>query len=183
MLTHYLSQLHTDLEHAILHRWRACPPHYYQMGVPERWLDPPEGYTGPPFGFGQEEDEAMRNTYLAQLQLEKTFAEVEQYVEGRHSGTMFGHFGFDPEQFPPAERLTDEQMQALAERLCRLWAAFNYTAVFPEKTPGRVLYPLLIRRMGEPAMLAERGHIGIEFCDYEPEECPFGAEWCDCKDF
>lgn len=41
----------------------------------------------------------------------------------------------------------------------------------------------LLARMGEPAMLANRGHIGIEFCDYDPEECPFGAEFCNCKDF
>ena len=182
-MLHYLSQLHADLEQTILHRWRARPPHYYEMGIPERWLDPPPGYAGPPFGFGHEEDEAMKNTYLAQLQLENTLAEVEAYTEETPRCTMFDHFGFEPEQFPPADKLTDEQLAELTEAILRLWAAHNFGATLPEKVPARVTYPLLIARMDEPAMLAEHGHIGIEFCHYEPEECPFGAEWCGCKRF
>ena len=26
------------------------------------------------------------------------------------------------------------------------------------------------------------GITGVEFCDYEPENCPFGDEYCTCKD-
>ncbi len=182
-MQNYLTQLYADLEATILDRWRSCPPHYFEMGLPERWLDPPAGYAGPPFGFGHEEDEEIKNSYLATLEFEKTIAEVEKFVEEKPRITMFDHFGFVPEQFPPAEKLTDGQMESLTEPICRLWAAHNFTPVFPQKTPGRVIYPILLARMGEPAMALKRGNIGIEFCGYEPSECPFGLEWCDCKDF
>lgn len=179
----YLFQLHNDLENAILHRWNVCPPHYFEMGIPDRWLNPPVGYAGPPLGFGHEEDEVIKNSYLSILEFEKTIAEVESYVEEKPKINMFDHFGFEPEQFPPAEKLSDEHLDTLTTLLCRLWAAYNFTPVFPQKTPGRVMYPLLQDRMAEPAMLVTYGHIGVEFCHYEPSECPFGSEWCDCKDF
>lgn len=179
----YLHHLHADLSAAILARWRLSPPHYFEMGIPERWLEPPAGYDGPPFGFGQEEAEAEKDSYLATLSFEKTLAEVEDYVAARPKITMFDHFGFEPEHFPPAERLTDEQIEALTEGICRLWAAYNFTPVFPQQAPARVVYPLLLARMGEPALVAKRGHIGLEFCQYEPDQCPFGTDYCDCKSF
>ncbi len=205
----YLLHLHTDLEAAILTRWRQHPPHYYEMGVPDPWLSPPAGYDGPPPGFGRGDDEATESDLesddhwlfeetedgplpgppaeslevLEKMKFDEIIKEVEQYVERPPSVTMFDHFGLAPEAFPPADRLTDEQLGALVRTIRRLWAAFNFTAVVPDAAPARVVYPLLWQRMGEPSMVATHGHIGIEFCDYEPAECPFGLEWCDCKSF
>jgi len=96
---------------------------------------------------------------------------------------MFYHFGFEPVQFPPAERLSDEELDALTQALCRLWAAYNFTPVLPDAVPGRLVYPLLLKRMEEPTFVMTRGNIGIEFCHYEPLECPWGLEYCTCKDF
>lgn len=93
---------------------------------------------------------------------------------------MFYHFGFAPEQFPPAEQLTDAELDTLATLLCRLWAAYNFTAVLPDNVPGRVAYPLLLQRMGEPTFVFTRGNLGVEFCGYEPEHCPFGQAYCSC---
>lgn len=182
-MTQYLIQLHNDLESAILDRWNDCPPHFFEMGLPERRLDPPAGYAGPPFGFGQEENEQAEDSYLAHLHLEDVFTEVETFVETRPRINMYDHFGFTPEQFPPAERLSDAELDALTEQILRLWAAFNLIPSLPEEAPARVVYPLLIARMAKPTMIAKHGIVGIEFCHYEPAGCPFGSEWCDCKDF
>jgi len=221
-MKNYLTQLHADIEAAILARWRKCPPHYYEMGMPDPWLAPPAGWDGPPFGFGHgegfvpytgeeedddstegdgwpdfvpppaasgtagdtpdvpetgEDDATGDDTFLAGIE------EMETWMESKPRLTMFYHFGLEAEQFPPAEKLTDGELDALVFAIRRLWAAFNFTAVLPDKAPARVTYPLLLRRMDEGAMVMNYGHIGVEFCNYEPSECPFGLEWCDCKEF
>lgn len=177
----YLSQLINDLQAATLNRWRICPPHYYEMGMPERWLDVPKGYNGPPFGFGRDEEE--KQGYLAQLEFEKTQAEIENYIAGEAPANMYGYFGFNPEQFPPVQKFEEEELKPLCDAICRLWAAYNYTPAFPEKTPAKILYPILLNAMHEARTQVNRGHIGIEFCHYEPKDCPFGKTACSCKDF
>ena len=195
----YLTQLHTDLEAIIVARWRECPPHYWVMGVPDPYLVLPTGLDFPSFKnleslasskpdpddmapdlpawmFGQD-DESMSPATAASLE------EAERYVEEKPAVTMFDHFGLRAEEFPPAERLTDEQLEALVTAIRRLWAAHNLTAVVSDLAPARVVYPVLLERMNKPAMLLKFGNIGIEFCHYEPAECPWGLEYCTCKDF
>ena len=213
-MRNYLTHLLADIEAAILQRWQHCPPHYYQMGVPERWLEPPTGWDGPPPGYarddeplddffsGLEDEDVLPNplppeekqapfpeealkpgaTLPPGPEFEATIEEVENYLHGKPELTMFYHFGFEPEQFPPPSALSDKEAGTLTHALCRLWAAFNFTPVFPQTAPGRVVYPLLLERMGKPAFVMDYGHTGVEFCDYEPQTCPFGV-WCDCKEF
>ncbi len=202
---HYTTQLLHDLEAAILARWNERPPHYFEIGAPwaALWLTPPEGYTGPEVGYGHDnpnayaplpdfmlDDEDKETTAIAatddavaNIEFEKTIAEMEQWRDETppERQDMFYHFGLLPEQFPPADRLTDADLDAISELLCRLWAAYNFTAVVPDNAPGRVLYPLLLERMKKPTFVMTRGVIGVEFCSYEPEQCPFGLEWCSCK--
>ncbi len=189
-MTHYLSQLHADLQSRIFTRWRHCPPHYWVMGMPDPYLILPKELEGmerpdpdsmasalPAWMFDSAEDDTMSPATAASLE------EVERYVEEVPAITMFDHFDLRPEGFPPAERLADAQLADLVTALRRLWATFNFTAVLPDGLPARLAYPVLLTRMAEPAMLMAFGHIGIEFCHYEPTECPWGPEWCDCKNF
>jgi hypothetical protein len=204
-MTRYTIQLLSDLDAATLARWRVCPPHFFEMGVPERWLDPPEGYDGPPLGYGlendappalpwlDEEEDADSATLpppesakvMADLELERDISEMEQWLHETppERQDMFYHFGFEPLQFPPADRLSDGELDALTQALCQLWAAYNFTAVLPENVPGRLAYPLLLKRMERPTFLLTRGNMGVEFCEYEPTACPWGMEYCRCKDF
>jgi hypothetical protein len=200
----YILQLLADLEAAILARWKECPPHYFEMGLPDQFLDSPAGYDGPPFGFGlkeegpttdftwQDEEGAAHQSsvqlsesekVIENLDFERSISEMEQCLEESppKRWDMYYHFGFVPEQFPPVHTLADEELDVLVESLCRFWAAYNFTPVFPERTPGRILYPLLLERMYEPTFVMTKGNRGIEFCSYELSECPFGEKWCDCK--
>jgi len=34
----------------------------------------------------------------------------------------------------------------------------------------------------EPLLYFPMGTTGIEFCNYDTSECPFGEEYCMCKD-
>lgn len=202
-MSSYILQLLSDLEAAIHARWKECPPHYFEMGMPERFLEPPTDYDGPPFGFGiktedpsadfswQEKDDSQESMlpsqseqFIENLNFEASISEMEQWLEETPPVRcdMYYHFGFEPEQFPQAGMLSDNEIENLVLSLCRLWATYNFTPVFPAHTPGRVLYPLLLQRMSEPTFVMTRGNNGIEFCEYAPEQCPFGEEWCTCKD-
>lgn len=167
----YLAQLHADLHAATLARWRRCPPHFYQAGLRDAMHQPPEGYEEQPAP-----EEMPGDT-------EAALGEAEDWLHGKPAVTMFDHFGFTPEQFPPAERLTEAQAQRLVDALVRLWVSYNFLPTLPKKAPALVFYPLMLARMARPALLMKHGVNGIEFCHYEPKECPYGEEWCDCKDF
>ncbi|HLF65540.1 MAG TPA: hypothetical protein VI603_17365 [Saprospiraceae bacterium] len=119
------------------------------------------------------------------LDFERGTAEMEQWRDEKPPARqdMYYHFGFKPEQFPSEDRMTDAELNGIVSALCRLWAAYNFTPVVPKHVSGRVLYPLLLTRMCEPTFVMTRGNIGVEFCSYEPKQCPFGEEWCDCKDW
>ena len=164
----YINQLISDINRTIRIRWRVHPPHFFQNGLYDPYLILPEGL--------DQEEPPKESTF------EEMIEESEKYVQGDTLVTMFGHFGLNKEDFPPAERLSDSQIEELTHALLRMWAAFNYTAVFPSKTPARILYPILCKQMEEPTLLMNHGHMGIEFCEYDPKTCPFG-KYCDCDSF
>ncbi len=167
----YLAQLLSDLDAATLAQWRRCPPHFYQSGMRDPMLQPPEGYIEQP------------PTPEMPGDFEASIGEMEDWMEGKPEVTMFDHFGLTPEEFPAAEKFTEEQARTLVDALVRLWIAYNFMPTVPEKAPARVFYPVMLVRMAKPAMLMKHGVTGIEFCNYYPENCPFGEEHCDCKDF
>ncbi len=169
----YVNQLLEQIEAIILKRWQHCIPHYYEAGMRGPYLEPPKGWNP---------DTPSSITKLTPtLDFQDSIQEMEHWLEGKAELSMFYHFELEEQLFPPPDRLTDEQLDQLCHALNRLWNAFNLTAVVPEEAPSRVVYPILLKRMLEPTMIMNAGHIGVEFCDYEPSQCVF-KEYCSCKD-
>ena len=169
----YVNQLLAQINQIILKRWRTCVPHYYEVGMRNEYLEPPKGWN---------EEDTPETDFDSQFISEKTTEEMETWLYGKGEFSMFYHFELGEQQFPPADRLTDEQLDKLVFALHRLWNAFNFTAVVPNSAPSRVVYPILLKRMLDSATVLQYGHSGIEFCDYVPEECVFG-QYCDCKKY
>ncbi|MCB0534835.1 MAG: hypothetical protein H6574_24225 [Lewinellaceae bacterium] len=167
----YLTHLLEDLHAITLARWRRCPPHFYQAGMRDDLHQPPEGFLEKP------QPDALPG------ETEAAIGEIENWLHSKPAITMFDHFGLEAEQFPPAEKLTEAQAHPLVDALVRLWVAHNFLPTLPNKAPARIFYPMMLARMAEPAMLLEHGMNGIEFCDFDPEGCPFGEAWCDCKEY
>ncbi len=180
----YINQLINDIEQVILRRWIACPPHFFEAGIPDPYLIEPEGiekFKAKKGSFDEAGISPESKEMMDELEFEKTIAEVEEYVKTDGPHNKFYHFGFKKEEFPQADKLSDTQLDQLTLAILRMWAAFNYTAVFPKGTPAKILYPLLCEDMKEPTLLFDHGNIGVEFCHYDPDDCPFG-EYCDCSD-
>ncbi|PSJ75852.1 hypothetical protein C7N43_16695 [Sphingobacteriales bacterium UPWRP_1] len=92
-------------------------------------------------------------------------------------------FGISADALPPVELLTDEQAGSLCDAILNLWQAFNILADYPHKVPIKLLYQALRNYWIEkPVSYTSAGHLHLEFCHYKPEECPWGLEYCTCKD-
>lgn len=93
-------------------------------------------------------------------------------------------FGLEKEQFPPSERLTPDQLELMANELEKLWNAFSFEPDFPEGLPAKRRYELMRDYLEHKCTYWPGGWVHhFEFCNYEPENCPFGYEYCKCKDF
>ncbi len=109
--------------------------------------------------------------------------EIDKIIDEEPDRPLQNIFGIDPASFPPIDKLTTEQAQLLSAKILELWAAFNIEASYPKNFPLERFYPMLVEKFRKPFMYFPMGITGIEFCHYEPEECPFGDEYCMCKEW
>ncbi len=91
-------------------------------------------------------------------------------------------FGLNKTDFPPADKLTNKQLKIMADEILKLWAAYNFEATLPDNLPPEIAYTTLVNYFDKPVVWVSEGIIGIEFCNYEPENCPFPKEYCMCND-
>jgi hypothetical protein len=93
-------------------------------------------------------------------------------------------FGIDAVVFPDAERLTDAQVEQLVDAILSLWGYYNFAADVYDDVPIHLVYKALVNKWkNKPVQYVSEGVSHLEFCDYEPERCPWGMEYCRCKDF
>jgi len=91
-------------------------------------------------------------------------------------------FGLEKKHFPPSDSLNDVQIKLMVSEILNLWQAFNFYPTLPDNLPDRLTYDILVKYLEEPVQWISEGMSGIEFCDYETDECPFPEEYCMCKD-
>ena len=93
-------------------------------------------------------------------------------------------FGLEKEQFPSSEKLTGEQLELMANEFEQLWAAYSFEPDFPDGLPAKRRYELMRDYLDHECSHWPGGWVHtFEFCDYDTLNCPFGAEFCKCKDF
>lgn len=93
-------------------------------------------------------------------------------------------FGLSKEQFPPSELLSPEQIDLMAVELNALWAAYGFEPDFPDGLPAKRRYELMRDYLDYQCQFWPGGWVcTFNFCDYEPENCTFGKEFCRCKDY
>lgn len=97
--------------------------------------------------------------------------------------SMADAFGIAAEAFPPPEQLNEEQAEQLINAILKLWEVNNIIADFLEIMPPTiVIYRVLRKKWQESKIqLLSEGYLHLEFCSYEPQECPWGIDFCYCK--
>ena len=113
---------------------------------------------------------------------EKQMEEVESFVYG-DMVPLSQIVGIATVQLPPPEKLSEVQQQTLYEDMEKLLNAFNFYPDFPENLPGHLKYQVMRARWDNEHVHMSVGQSHLEFCDYEPGNCPFPSEYCYCKNF
>ena len=111
-------------------------------------------------------------------------AEGIEYVvewENAKSKPMQEWFGIAKENFPPPDKLTDEELKRMVDEILKLWEAYHFDAALPDDLPPNVAYKVLTDYFDKPVAWVSEGTVHIEFCDYDPEHCPFPKEFCWCR--
>ncbi|WP_114749008.1 hypothetical protein [Pleomorphovibrio marinus] len=107
---------------------------------------------------------------------------VNQYVNGMPQ-KLSVIFGIDKVVLPPLEKLKSYQAACLYNEMLKLWHSYNFFPDFPKKLPPHLRYKFLRDYWESEQILVDKGEIHVEFCQYEPDLCPFPCKYCDCKDF
>lgn len=89
--------------------------------------------------------------------------------------------GLRQEWFPPSSRLNDEQVGRLLEAVVQCLDVYNFIPHFPAGLPERKRYEVLVVQLGKEVPILLHNAWQIDFCEYEPQTCPFGEAFCQCK--
>lgn len=115
---------------------------------------------------------------------EPDFSYIDQYLNGPEY-PLSQILGIEKIQLPPLERLEEVDPQ-LVEKLyygiIDMLEAFCFDPYFPDNLPVRIRYEVLRNNWEMELPVMEEGIVGIEYCNYNPENCPFGVDYCACKD-
>ena len=110
--------------------------------------------------------------------------DYQDELEASPDYPMSHWFGLTKEQFPASDRLSSEQLVLMADEFEQLWAAYSFEPDFPEGLPAKRRYELMRDHLDHECSHWPGGWVHhFEFCDYDTENCPFGQEFCKCKDF
>lgn len=93
-------------------------------------------------------------------------------------------FGLASGIFPPAERLTKDQITTLLSAIEALWRAWNVEWDCPPRLTARRRYTVMIERMEhEPVQYNHEFGASVDFCEHRADGiCPFSDRsqcWCD----
>lgn len=97
------------------------------------------------------------------------------------TGNIREIMGLNREQFPPAEYWTEEEAAQLVIALNDLLGHYHLAADYPPNLPPNLAYSTLVGALEMYAPIMPFGEWHLEFCDYNPAECPFGEAYCGCN--
>jgi hypothetical protein len=113
--------------------------------------------------------------------LENHFDEVERYVQGGHDEPLSSILGIPSGILPKPEKLNPALLKKLLNEMIALLNSWNFYPDFPEKLPDKMKYRALLDIWDDEQTYMRSGQMHIEFCDYNPDNCPFPG-YCDFCD-
>jgi hypothetical protein len=123
----------------------------------------------------EEYDEENEETIIDIFEEAILFASGENHIE------IYKLIGFIPEQFPPTLLLNLKQIRKVLKALTDLLWSYNIDTNFPPKLPDRLKYELLTEEMYKEIFVDKGGIMGLDYCEFVTETCPFGKKYCECK--
>ena len=114
---------------------------------------------------------------------EEEIEEIERWVEGEEHEHTFGYYcGLQPENFPPPEQLTIEEIEMVNEALRHMMFTWNHSADFPKNLPATRAYSMPVDTLNEKTFIPRDGFVGFDYCSGYAPDCVF-KEYCSCLEF
>lgn len=110
--------------------------------------------------------------------------EVDDYLEyiNDEASHPFSYYcKIEAGVFPPVDMLEQVHIKKLCDALHKLYLSWNISPDLPEQLPINQTYQFLTSILDMKITPTDTAIIGIEFCDYVIEDCPFGQDHCNCK--
>ena len=108
--------------------------------------------------------EQERSPIEQPFSIEQHLEEVERWIAGEDPEQEFAYYcGLQPEQFPPAEDLTGEQLLAISKSFKKLLFSWNLDVSLPESLPLPIAYPFLICTLKEKVQIVTDGFSVLNF--------------------
>ncbi len=111
--------------------------------------------------------------------IEAHFEAIDRWLSGEEPERTFGYYcGLNPENFPPAEQLTDEEMMIVRKSFDQMMLTWNHRFVLPENLPVAFGYSLMVNSLNQETSI-DKGYVDIDFCCYYAPGCEL-KEYCYC---
>ena len=114
------------------------------------------------------------------ISFEDEMEAVEKWVSGDDAPPTLGYkCGLSPFQFPPVEKLTENQMIIIMGAFQQMLASWNLRMDFPENLPTSKAYPLMTTLLEKEAWYLPGGTLVFDFCTGYAPDCVM-KEYCPC---
>lgn len=112
--------------------------------------------------------------------IEEHFEAVDRWLSGEEPERTFGYYcGLNPENFPPAEQLTDEEMMIVRNAFEQMMLTWNHALNLPDNLPVAFAYTLMVSSLHHETSIDNKGCVDIDFCCYYAPDCEL-KEYCPC---
>ncbi|MHA8066499.1 hypothetical protein V7S76_07430 [Aquirufa sp. ROCK2-A2] len=113
--------------------------------------------------------------------IEDYIHEIEKYCKVDGLQSISEIIGLEEIQFPPVSRLTVAQIRAINKSYIRLLKTWSLEVDMPLGLPPDMKYRFLLSVLNRKAPIITMGTVHVELCDYNTSNCPFGKEYCSCR--
>lgn len=111
--------------------------------------------------------------------LEESLRESEMFVSQERRSGFEGYCGLKRENFPPKEKLSEEQLAQVNTAFVAMMKSWNLEVAFPDDLPQLRRYELLMGILVRAVMIFKHGYYCFDFCTGNPDDCELG-QYCPC---
>lgn len=113
--------------------------------------------------------------------IENYFDAVESFLDPNARLQSFsGHCGVYSSDFPPAEKLSEEEKNKVVSALRHMMLTWNISVDLPDDLPADFAYRLTVGVLDKKLAILNHGIVGVDFCTGIPEGCEL-HEYCPCS--
>lgn len=112
-------------------------------------------------------------------EIEEKLEEVDNFPNYFEAPAFETYCGLKLEDFPPSEKLDEDDIRALTKALIKMYASWNILVDLPENLPADFGYRLAIGLLKRPMPVMKHGFFGMDFCTGNPKGCEFQG-YCPC---